>query len=77
MSTLTHNHPQPDSPGWQPCSHQAHLDQLRIRYDDAAGHPFDPEVGQDLLDAVGELLNHLDGLHEDDVLVRLLGPEAM
>jgi len=52
------------------------LDELRIRYEDAAGHPYDRQATQDLLEAVGELLNHLDGLHQDDTLVRLLAPES-
>jgi hypothetical protein len=52
------------------------VDELRIRYEDAASHPYDHQSAGDLLDAVGELLNHLDGLHRDETLVRLLAPEA-
>jgi hypothetical protein len=77
MSTVTRTRAQPEPTPWHPCSHQAHLDELRIRYEDAAGHPYDRQAAQDLLDAVGELLNHLDGLHRDDTLVQLLAPEAL
>ena len=76
MPNVTPTPAQPESRDWHPCSHQAHVDELRIRYEDAASHPYDHQSAGDLLDAVGELLNHLDGLHRDETLVRLLAPEA-
>ena len=65
MSTL---HPD----GWRPCTHQRHLDELRRLHDDVASHPTDRCAQAALWEAVGELLNHLDGLHADDCLVQLI-----
>ena len=61
---------------WRPCTHQAHVDELRLCHDDVAAHPSDRGAQDALWEAVGELLNHLDGLHADDVLVELLARGA-
>ncbi len=69
MSTL---HPA----AWRPCTHQGHLDELRIRHDDVRAHPYDRGAQTELWETVGELLNHLDGLHADEVLVQLTAEGA-
>ena len=48
---------------YTPCSEQAHWDELRARYEDAAGQPANDEAAADLVTAVGQVLNHRDGLH--------------
>jgi hypothetical protein len=53
-----------------------HVDELRLRHDDVRAHPHDRGAQTELWEAVGELLNHLDGLHGDDVLVQLTAEEA-
>jgi hypothetical protein len=61
---------------WTPCTHQAHLDEVRIHHEDVAAHPYDRGAQEALWEAVGVLLNHLDGLHADDVLVQLVAEAA-
>jgi hypothetical protein len=48
---------------------------LRLRHEDALSHPYDRGAAELLCDAVGALLNHLDGLHADEVQVHLIADE--
>jgi hypothetical protein len=57
---------------WTPCTHQGHLDDVRLYHEDVACHPFDQQAQTALWESVGAFLNHLDGLHADDVLVQLV-----
>ncbi|MDQ6637437.1 MAG: hypothetical protein M3Y62_06570 [Candidatus Dormibacteraeota bacterium] len=66
----------PASRGWRPCTQQAHIDELRLRHDDVRVHPHDRGAQTELWETVGELLNHLDGLHADDVQVELTAEGA-
>ncbi len=61
---------------WTPCTHQGHLDEVRVHHEDVASHPYDRSAQEALWEAVGALLNHLDGLHADDVLVQLVAEAA-
>ena len=65
-----------ETPSWTPCTHQGHLDEVRVRHEDVAGHPYDRGAQEALWEAVGELLNHLDGLHADEVRVQLVAEGA-
>jgi hypothetical protein len=51
---------------WRPCSNQEHLDELRVRYEDAVSQPYDRDAKERLSEAVGGYLDHLDGKHRDD-----------
>ena len=72
MATLHPSSARSESPSWTPCTHQGHLDDLRLRQEDVLAHPFDRSAQAALWESVGTLLNHLDGLHGDDVLVELV-----
>ena len=61
-----------EAPSWSPCRFQGHLDEVRLRHEDVGSHPYDHGAHEALWEAVGELLNHLDGLHADDLAVELL-----
>jgi hypothetical protein len=61
---------------WTPCTQQGHLDDLRVHHEDVGAHPLDRDAQTALWEAVGTLLNHLDGLHADDVLVQLVAEAA-
>ncbi len=65
------------SQNWKPCTFQGHLDATRGRHEDLAGNPYDRGAQEALWEAVGELLNHLDGLHAEDVLVELIASEQV
>ncbi len=58
------------------CTQQGHLDDLRVRHEDVGAHPSDRDAQEALWESVGVLLNHLDGLHADDVLVQLMAEGA-
>ena len=72
MATLHPSSARSESPSWTPCTHQGHLDDLRLRQEDVLAHPFDRSAQAVLWESVGTLLNHLDGLHGDDVLGELV-----
>jgi hypothetical protein len=64
-------HPPSD---WRPCSITEHLDRLRLLHDDLSDGRIwtaPPEKLDDYLDAAGQLLEHIDGKHQDDCRVRL------
>ena len=65
-----------DEESWTRCTHEGHLDEVRVRHEDVGSHPHDRGAEEALWEAVGTLLNHLDGLHADDVLVQLVGEGA-
>jgi len=67
---------QKSADSWTPCSHQGHLDEVRVHHEDAGAHPSDRGAQEALWEAVGALLNHLDGLHAGDVLVQLVAEGA-
>jgi hypothetical protein len=72
MATVHVSPARSEPPSWTPCTQQGHLDEVRIRHEDAGAHPSDRGAQEALWEAVGALLNHLDGLHADDVLVQLV-----
>ncbi|MDQ6897987.1 MAG: hypothetical protein M3072_00480 [Candidatus Dormibacteraeota bacterium] len=76
MNTVHASPSGPETGSWTSCSHQGHLDEVRVRHDDVAGHPYDRGAQEALWEAVGELLNHLGGLHSDDVQVQLVAEGA-
>jgi hypothetical protein len=59
---------------WAPCTHQGHLDDLRVRHEDVGAHPSDRDAQTALWRAVETLLDHLDGKHRDDSRVWALTP---
>jgi hypothetical protein len=61
---------------WTPCTHQGHLDDLRVSHEDVGAHPFNQHAQTALWESVGALLNHLDGLHGDDVRFQLVAEGA-
>ena len=61
---------------WTLCTHQGHLDDLRVRHEDVGTHPQHQDAQEALWESVGALLNHLDGLHADDVQVQLVAEGA-
>jgi hypothetical protein len=61
---------------WTPCTHQGHLDDVRLHHEDVGAYPADRVAQAALWESVGTLLNHLDGLHSDDVLVQLVAEGA-
>jgi hypothetical protein len=63
-------------PSWTRCTHQGHLDDVRLHHEDVGSNPFDQHAQTALWESVGTLLNHLDGLHADDVLVQLVAEGA-
>ncbi len=72
MPTLS----QKPAESWTPCTHQTHLDEVRVHQEDVAAHMYDRGAQEALWEAVGTLLNHLDGRHADDVLVQLVAEAA-
>lgn len=64
--------------GWQTCGFPEHLREVRKWQEEVArrveeiSEPEVLELVQLHLAAVGELVDHAEGLHEDDVLLRLL-----
>ena len=75
--TLQPNVTSQPAQSWQSCTFQGHLDATRVRHQDLAGNPYDRGAQEALWEAVGELLNHHDGLHADDVLVELIASEQV
>ncbi len=68
------------APSWSPCSFPAHLDAIRDLHEDVADRVLSlppglitvgPHELAAYLEAVGELLAHLDGKHADSGLVEL------
>jgi hypothetical protein len=76
MATVHASSARSESPSWTPCTQQGHLDEVRVRHEDVGSHPYDQGAQEALWEAVGTLLNHLDGLHADDVLVQLVAEAA-
>ncbi|PZR85315.1 MAG: hypothetical protein DLM67_26055 [Candidatus Nephthysia bennettiae] len=72
MATVHASPARSEAPSWTPCTQQGHIDELRVRHDDVASHPYDRGAQAALWEEVGELLNHLDGLHADDCAVELI-----
>jgi hypothetical protein len=72
---------QPAADDWQPCQLEAHLVEVRSRQSTACNlvsQVAEPVVRRTLelyCAAAEELLDHLEGLHADDVLVGLLSPQ--
>jgi hypothetical protein len=58
-------HPSPETPAWTRCSQPGHIDELRVRLDDALAHPHDLGAQERLRETASGLLEHLDGLHQD------------
>lgn len=74
MTTVARTSTQSASSNWEPCAFQTHLDLVRERQEDLVGRvgiASRDEVEQ-YVSTVGALLEHLAGLHFDDVLVQLL-----
>ncbi len=76
MSTLTRTPSGSGRPSWTPCTYQGHIDEVRVHHEDVGTHPADRDAQEALWTSVAELLNHLDGLHADDVLVQLVAESA-
>jgi hypothetical protein len=74
VTTVARTSTQSASSNWEPCAFQTQIDQVRDRHEDLVrrvGVASREEVEQ-YVSAVGALLEHLSGLHFDDVLVQLL-----
>ncbi len=67
-----------DKPPWEPCQLEEHLVELRSRRNDLES-AIAQQAGAALMEPLllflataSDLLDHVDGLHDDDCLVRLV-----